>query len=256
MLEGLDLVNWDSIPQPDGNRAAEVPSALRDLAFAANEVDSWAAYNRLLSATGNNHAGTYYPVALDVIPFLSEVLVHGQLYPRLRSLDVLVDYLASFCPQPGHERVPSPIGTSLSLREALQSEVARVWNRVGPEFMSRATDGLELELSRQLIELLAEVEEGAYVASLDHERHMYAWCLARYGGFAPDVAVALAGKAYPHQPPDDAYRDLVFHDAAWHWAMLHILGEGYWRGHPERETPSAEYRAEARRLANNDDLRK
>src|SRR4051794_16712540 len=110
MLEGLDLVEWDSIPQPEGNRPGEVPSALRALAVVAGDADSWDAYDRLLSATGNKHAGTYYPVALEVVPFLGEVLIHGELYPRLRALDVLIDYLASFSPELGHEDVPSPYG--------------------------------------------------------------------------------------------------------------------------------------------------
>jgi hypothetical protein len=256
MFEGLDLVKWDSIPQPEWNRADEVPSALRALAVASSDADSWDAYNRLLYATGNNHAGTYYPVALDVVPFLGEVLIHGQLYPRLRALDVLIDYFASFSPEPGYEEVPAPDGTPVPLRETLQSVVVRVWNDVAPEVISRATDAGERDRSSQLIGLLAEADERAYVARLSHEHHMYAWCLARYGGFAPDVAATLASEAYPYEPPSDAYRDLVFHDAAWHWAMLRILGDGYWRGHPERETPSTEYRAEARRLADGDDSEK
>jgi hypothetical protein len=256
MLEGLDLVKWDSIPQPDWNRPGEVPSALRALAVASGDADSQEAYNRLLYATGNNHAGTYYPVALDVVPFLGEILIHGQLYARLRALDILVDYLASFSPEPGHENVPSFDGSPMPLNKALQGDIARVWNHIAPEIMSSATDARELDLAAQLISLLAEADELAYVASLEHERHMYAWCHVRYGGVAPDIAAALASNFYIYEPPDNDNRRLVFHDQAWHWAMLGILGDGYWRGHPERETASDEYRAEARRLADEDASRK
>lgn len=91
--------------------------------------------------------------------------------------------------------------------------------------------------------------EQAYLAALQHERHMYAWCLVQYGGVAPDAAAALASEFYCYEPPDDEYRELVFHDVAWHWAMLRVRGDGYWRGHPELEAPPTEYHLEARRLA-------
>ncbi|WP_406673847.1 hypothetical protein WBK31_35620 [Nonomuraea sp. N2-4H] len=43
--------------------------------------------------------------------------------------------------------------------------------------------------------------------------------------------------------PGEPYRGLVFHDEAWHWAMLGIYGERYWVAHPELADPPPEYRA-------------
>lgn len=39
------------------------------------------------------------------------------------------------------------------------------------------------------------------------------------------------------------YRELVFHDGPWHWAMLKVHSVLYWLAHPDLAKPSAEYRA-------------
>lgn len=90
--------------------------------------------------------------------------------------------------------------------------------------------------------------EAEYMSYLLSERRLYAWCLAHYGGLAKDEAESLANSFYEYESPDDPYRELVFHDEAWHWAMRKILGDGYWMKTPERASPSAEYRAEAMRI--------
>jgi len=73
-----------------------------------------------------------------------------------------------------------------------------------------------------------------YAAALEEERHMFAWCLVRYQGATEAAAEAAAREFYHFEPADNPSRCLVFHDAAWHWAMLRIFGEGYWRSHPQR----------------------
>ena len=91
------------------------------------------------------------------------------------------------------------------------------------------------------------ISEDEYVTQLEHERHMYAWCLVAYGDFTPEAAARKALDFYEYEPPRAEYRDLVFHDEAWHWAMLRVLGEGYWRAHPERAQASEAYRVESLR---------
>ena len=90
--------------------------------------------------------------------------------------------------------------------------------------------------------------EEEYVSYLRSERRLYAWCLIRYGGKSKNEAASLAEAFYEYEEPGDPYRELVFHDEAWHWAMLKVLGEGYWMVNPGWETPNAEYRAEALRI--------
>jgi hypothetical protein len=92
-------------------------------------------------------------------------------------------------------------------------------------------------------------DEHEYLASLEHERHMFAWCLVEHGGWTQEAAARRAREAYPYQPPDYEHRGLVFHDLAWHWAMLTIFRDSYWRAHPELADATEEYHAESRRFA-------
>lgn len=85
--------------------------------------------------------------------------------------------------------------------------------------------------------------EGEYVEYLRGERRRYAWVMRRHGGMTEPAAWAAALGCYPYEAGDAPYRGLVFHDEAWHWAMLAIHGERYTVEHPELVEPSAEYRA-------------
>ncbi|GAB3173655.1 hypothetical protein GCM10027059_45070 [Myceligenerans halotolerans] len=82
-----------------------------------------------------------------------------------------------------------------------------------------------------------------YADYLDGERHRYAWVMRRYGGLGQAEADAAALACYPYESDDVPFRELVFHDEAWHWAMLGLHGDQYWRQHPELAQPPAEYRA-------------
>ncbi|RKN48452.1 hypothetical protein [Micromonospora endolithica] len=85
--------------------------------------------------------------------------------------------------------------------------------------------------------------EDQYVQCLHDERRRFAWVMRRYGGLDATQAEATALRQYPFQASDAPYRGLVFHDDAWHWAMLRIYGERYWTQHPELVEPPADYRA-------------
>lgn len=87
--------------------------------------------------------------------------------------------------------------------------------------------------------------EQEYLDYLESERHMYAWCLVAYAGLLPSDAREAAQSFYPYEPAGKHLRGLVFHDHAWHWAMLRIVGESYWVKRPDLLEWSAEYRAES-----------
>lgn len=106
MLETLDSVDWHLKPQPSWNSPDDIPNAVRALAAATTETKS-SAYTRMLYALGNNHAGTYFAVVLDVIPFFGEILRGGTAVARRTTLDILVDLLVSFEADAGAERAPS-----------------------------------------------------------------------------------------------------------------------------------------------------
>lgn len=91
--------------------------------------------------------------------------------------------------------------------------------------------------------------EHEYLAYLEHERHLFAWCLVEHGGRTQEAAAREALEAYPYEPPEYAYRGFVFHDLAWHWAMLTIFRDDYWRTHPELAHATEAYHAESRRFS-------
>lgn len=88
-----------------------------------------------------------------------------------------------------------------------------------------------------------EWAESEYVEYLEGERRRYAWVMRRYGGLAPAEAEAAALDRYPYEADDAPWRGLIFHDEAWHWAMLALHGERYWLERPDLAEPPAEYRA-------------
>jgi hypothetical protein len=91
-----------------------------------------------------------------------------------------------------------------------------------------------------------QLDEVAYLKHLGEERHMFAWCMSKYGGLAPEAARAAALDFYTYEHPSDEHRGLVFHDEAWHWAMLRLIGHEYWQKQPHLAQPSAGYEAQSR----------
>jgi len=83
--------------------------------------------------------------------------------------------------------------------------------------------------------------EDGYVAYLNGERRRYAWVMRQYGGLTQTEADAAALAHYPYEPSDAPLRGLVFHDHAWHWAMLKIYKDLYWVKHPDLARPPAAY---------------
>jgi hypothetical protein len=103
LLETINAVPWATFPQPEWNDGSSVPKALAKVLEANDAKSCSAAYDSLLYAVGNNHAGTYYPVLLTVMPFLGAILEHGEIWPQKVVLCVLDDLFASFQPEAGYE---------------------------------------------------------------------------------------------------------------------------------------------------------
>lgn len=85
-----------------------------------------------------------------------------------------------------------------------------------------------------------------FTTEIEDSRHLFAWCLMHYGQIAEELAIERARQRYPDQTAGHEYEHaLLFHDEPWHWAMLHMKGEGYWQQHPELAQPSLEYDTES-----------
>lgn len=153
MLDGLEDVRWDLEAQPPSNAKDEVANALWAL-FVASPETSDQTYSRMLYALGNNHAGTYYPVALAAVPFLGAILREGGPTARLRALDVLIDLVGSFQPQPGFETVATSTGRC-SLSDALKSRVLDLADLIERRRLDAASPE-EAKLAQDLLELVHE----------------------------------------------------------------------------------------------------
>ena len=103
MLDGIELPNLTAFSQPEWNDGGSVSMALRSVLSASDEESSSAAYHQLLYAVGNDHAGTYYSVALAILPTLARILREGGPWSQQTILEVLVELYGAFKPQPGHE---------------------------------------------------------------------------------------------------------------------------------------------------------
>jgi hypothetical protein len=124
MLETISVVKWSELPQPKFNSPDEIPAALRGMIRVKSETEAQSAYHRVLSALGNDHAGTYYPVAIHAVPFLVEMLGHDTDFVREAALDVLVDLLGSFEPDAGFRTIYNSTGMEVSLNTVLHNAVA------------------------------------------------------------------------------------------------------------------------------------
>ena len=116
--------DYGQYQQPPWSTSVSVEAAIGQVAVAASEVEASAAYEAVLNAVGNNHAGTYYPVALAVIPDLGLHIEFGGPWAQHSAVQVLLDLTGSFQPEPGCELFSKP-GTAagISLRAQLREQV-------------------------------------------------------------------------------------------------------------------------------------
>jgi hypothetical protein len=154
MLERLRDMNWAEIPQPAWNSPTEVPDALFAVSKIEGELNAERAYHRLLYAFGNNHCGSYYPVVLSAVPFLVEMLSQGNSLTRTTVLDVLLDLLYSFSPEPEFAIIELSPGFEVPLETALRDTIKALRPQI--EGCATAADATsrEGELVNELLSLL------------------------------------------------------------------------------------------------------
>jgi len=157
-LKMIDTVDWSSYPQPEWNNPHDVPAALQALAHADSDAAAQEAYDRVLGALGNNHAGTYYPVVLPAVPFLGKIVKDGPVWARVGALDALIELLTSFEPEPGFETVKNPDGTTTRLTAAVQGSAAQLAPSLEHIRVSAQAHERERKLAAQLAGILAKAK--------------------------------------------------------------------------------------------------
>ena len=111
-MRPLDLSHF---PQPDSNDSGSVEAALDGLRDAEDESAASEAYDAFLWAVGNNHAGTFYPVILGVLPEIEQILMNGKAWAQRAAMESLIDLGGSFVPEEGYENyLGAPVQQALN----------------------------------------------------------------------------------------------------------------------------------------------
>jgi len=146
MLDSIGQLNLAGYPQPSSNGRSAIIEALNRVIAECEEDSSNTAYNQFLFAVGNNHAGTYYPVVLAVIPVLGDMLRDGSLYARSWVLNVLIDLCGPFVPEFNHRHFRG---------EPLQKLLIQSVAELLPIIQSLAvSDGMVAQDAKELIDLI------------------------------------------------------------------------------------------------------
>lgn len=99
----MEPFNLDHFPQPESNDPGSVDAALEALRNANDEATAADAYDAFLWAMGNNHAGTFYPVILGVLPAIEQIFMGGKPWAQRAVMESLIDLGGSFVPEEGYE---------------------------------------------------------------------------------------------------------------------------------------------------------
>lgn len=103
LLHQIESIPWGEYAQPEWNKSQSVALALAIAATATDVGSCSVAYDSVLYALGNNHAGTYYPVLLAALPVFESLLRSQSHWSQRGALCILDDLFASFQPEPGYE---------------------------------------------------------------------------------------------------------------------------------------------------------
>jgi len=156
MLEHLESVPWSSLAQPSTNTPSSVPDALLRLAAAESEAEAREAHHRFLFTIGNNHAGTYFPVVLQTLPFLEEVLRGAAIHARNAALDILIDLAASFAPDASYELVDDETGGRRPLRELVMEHMQTLSDLIRMLALDISADYTTRRLASDLLDVLQD----------------------------------------------------------------------------------------------------
>jgi hypothetical protein len=96
VLRVVDEVDWSAYAMPPSGqwyRPADVPAAFRRLVTASTQEEARRAYDDMLFAVGNNHAGCLYPAAAPAAPLLVRVVREQQGWSCWAALEILIEFL-------------------------------------------------------------------------------------------------------------------------------------------------------------------
>ncbi len=149
----LNSINWEQYLGPKYYNPNEASLALHQLLNLNEEQDRSTIYNHVLSAIGNNHRGTYYPVIIDALDIIIGIAFNGKSeIARNCSLDMMIDLYCAFCPELGTYN-------NLSFEELetiVKSKVEATQEHLESIYLSPHESDRNRQLIKDLIEAIKE----------------------------------------------------------------------------------------------------
>ena len=149
----INRIGWKSFSGPEYYEPDRVSGALSSLISLKKESLNDEVYNDVLSAIGNNHAGTYYPAVQKALKYIIQTAISGNTeIAKNCALNILIDLYASFCPEIGNYNLVNS--------EELEQKVLNIIEASKEKLNNFINDELESSRNRQLAkELLDYVAE-------------------------------------------------------------------------------------------------
>lgn len=123
----MSPLNLTQFPQPESNDSDSVEAALDALRNGEDELTANEAYDAFLWAMGNNHAGTFYPIVLGVLPEIEQIFMNGNAWVQRAVMELLIDLGGSFVPEEGYENY-----LGASVQEALNAFIRSMRHHIAP----------------------------------------------------------------------------------------------------------------------------
>jgi hypothetical protein len=117
--QAVGAVDWAAYamaPSAEWYRPDSVPVAFELLLAASNQQEGRAAYNAMLFAVGNNHAGLLYPAALPAAQLLVRVARECEGWVRWAALEILIEFMAF---DVDREQFVAPSGALVHTKKAI-----------------------------------------------------------------------------------------------------------------------------------------
>ena len=128
----------------------------------SNHQEGGVAYNAVLFAIGNNHAGYLFPAAAPAAPLLVRVARARQGWVRQTALEILIECV-EFSVDP--EQFVDPSGAVVRTEDAILAAVQGM--REDLEYLAREEAGICAGSARDLLELLDDEPAAGRLSPLD-----------------------------------------------------------------------------------------
>jgi hypothetical protein len=122
VVERWQEIDWSAIPGPPEYRPDTVATAFRAL-LAPHPDDRADPATMMRFAVGNDHGGTIYPAAVAATAAMLDIIEVHPGQPRRAALGILLDWWASFDPEPDYEEYLDAAGERVDVVAAIRRAV-------------------------------------------------------------------------------------------------------------------------------------